>query len=186
MPAETKVNHATGKKINTNLPEGVSYRHPLAQQHSYTDYAYQHISGKAYDCFLMVNPDALIQALADGTRLRTLVLLACEGSLCVCELTAALAVSQPKMSRHLAALRTLDIVEDCRVANRVFYRIDPNLPDWARGIIDQLARGIAATSKFAALLRRLHEFSNRPEQRADFNSGTREIDQHRREISHAL
>jgi DNA-binding transcriptional ArsR family regulator len=61
---------------------------------------------------MTMDADTLIQALADGTRLRALVLLTREGSLCVCELTAALAVSQPKMSRHLAALRALDIVED--------------------------------------------------------------------------
>ena len=37
------------------------------------------------------------------------------------------------MSRHLAALRALDIVEDARIANRVFYRLNPTLPDWALG-----------------------------------------------------
>src|SRR5512144_1486876 len=91
---------------------------------------------------MMIDADALVQALADGTRLRALVLLTREESLCVCELTAALGVSQPKMSRHLAALRALDIVEDARIANRVFYRLNPGLPDWARGVIDNLADGV--------------------------------------------
>ncbi|MFO1152717.1 MAG: metalloregulator ArsR/SmtB family transcription factor [Rhodospirillales bacterium] len=92
---------------------------------------------------MTIDADALIQALADGTRLRALVLLTREGSLCVCELTAALNVSQPKMSRHLAALRALDIVEDARNANRVFYRLNPGLPDWARTVVDQLAEGMS-------------------------------------------
>ena len=115
--------------------------------------------------------DTLVQALADRTRLRTLVLLRREPPLCVCELTAALDVSQPKMSRHLAALRALNIVEDARIANRVFYRLHPNLPDWARGVIERLAQGIVATSEFATAQRRLHEFPNRPQQRAEFDSG---------------
>src|SRR5512144_2200529 len=70
------------------------------------------IFGRAYTLPMMIDADALVQALADGTRLRALVLLTRETSLCVCELTAALDVSQPKMSRHLAPLRALDIVED--------------------------------------------------------------------------
>src|SRR5512132_1806179 len=91
---------------------------------------------------IMMDVDSLVQALADGTRLRALVLLTREESLCVCELTAALGVPQPKMSRHLSALRALDIVEDARVANRVFYRLNPGLPDWARSVVDYLAEGV--------------------------------------------
>jgi ArsR family transcriptional regulator len=131
---------------------------------------------------MMMHPDTLIQALGDRTRLRALVLLRQEGALCVCELTAALDVMQPKMSRHLAALRALDVVEDCRVANRVFYRLDPTLPEWARGVIDGVAQGIIATSEFTAVQRRLHTIPNRPRQRADFDSGERD----REEIRHAV
>jgi ArsR family transcriptional regulator len=133
---------------------------------------------------MVLDADTLIQALSDRTRLRALVLLRQEGALCVCELTAALGALQPKMSRHLAALRAFDVVEDCRVANRVFYRLDPNLPDWARGVIDRLGQGIVATSDFAAIQRRLHEFPNRPQQRADFDNGDGDLDQ--KEIRHAV
>jgi len=49
------------------------------------------------------------------------------------------------MSRHLAALRALGVVEDSRVANRVFYRLHPALPGWARGVVDHLAAGVTAT-----------------------------------------
>jgi ArsR family transcriptional regulator len=134
--------------------------------------------------FVMTNADALVQALADGTRLRAVVLLTREGALCVCELTAALGVSQPKMSRHLAALRALEIVEDARIANRVFYRLHPDLPAWARGAVDQLAAGIAGTADFAAVTRRLHAFPNRPRQRADFDNGAGDLD--REGIRHAV
>jgi ArsR family transcriptional regulator len=119
---------------------------------------------------MMIDADTLVQALADGTRLRALVLLAREGPLCVCELTSALAVSQPKMSRHLAALRALDFVEDARVANRVFYRLHPGLPEWARGVIAHLAEGVRKTGDFAVIAQRLRTFPNRPRQRAAFRS----------------
>lgn len=117
-----------------------------------------------------MKPDAdqLVQALADPTRLRAAVLLAHEPSLCVCELTAALGVSQPKMSRHLAALRAQGIVEDGRVANRVFYRLHPRLPAWARGVVDQLTHGLTHSQELAAARRRLEAFPNRPQQRDAF------------------
>ena len=134
---------------------------------------------------MMNDADTLIQALSDPTRLRTLVLLRTEGALCVCELTAALNVSQPKMSRHLAALRTFGVVEDRRVANRVFYRIDPNLPDWALGVLHGLAEGMVATSDFATVQRRLHAFPNRPQQRASFALGS-DRDRGRKESSHVV
>jgi ArsR family transcriptional regulator len=134
---------------------------------------------------MMIDADTLIQALSDPTRLRTLVLLRTEGALCVCELTAALNVSQPKMSRHLAALRTFGVVEDRRVANRVFYRIDPNLPDWALGVLHGLAEGMVATSDFATVQRHLHAFPNRPQQRASFALGT-DRDRGRKESSHVV
>lgn len=120
---------------------------------------------------MTINADTLVQALADRTRLRGLVLLSREGSLCVCELTAALGVSQPKMSRHLAALRALDLVEDARSANRVFYRLHPGLPDWARDIIERLGDGLALTPDFAAVANRLRAFPNRPPVRASFERG---------------
>jgi ArsR family transcriptional regulator, arsenate/arsenite/antimonite-responsive transcriptional repressor len=135
---------------------------------------------------MMLDPDAVIQALADGTRLRALVLLSREGALCVCELTAALDVSQPKMSRHLAALRALDIVEDARIANRVFYRLHPGLPDWARGVVERLAQGVGATFEFDGIERRLHAFPNRPRQRAWFDNTADAIQPNREEVSHAL
>jgi ArsR family transcriptional regulator, arsenate/arsenite/antimonite-responsive transcriptional repressor len=116
---------------------------------------------------MMIDADILIQALADRTRLRALVLLTDARSLCVCELTAALNVSQPKMSRHLAALRALGVVADARIANRVFYRRNPHLPDWAANVIDALAESMRGTPERAAIARRLDGFPNRPRQRPD-------------------
>lgn len=135
---------------------------------------------------MMIDADTLVQALADGTRLRALVLLTREGSLCVCELTAALDVSQPKMSRHLAALRALDVVEDARIANRVFYRPNPTLPDWALGVIDHLLDSVSKTPEFAIIARRLEEFPNRPRQRPGFDGGDNNVDRGQQEVGHAV
>jgi ArsR family transcriptional regulator len=89
-----------------------------------------------------------------------------EKSLCVCELTAALEVSQPKMSRHLAALRERGIVEDRKVANRVFYRLNPALPVWAQAVVCHLAEGIENTDEFIADRKRLKAMPNRPDRGA--------------------
>ncbi len=45
----------------------------------------------------------LFKNLADETRLGIVLLLKARGELCVCDLCTALAQSQPKISRHLAA-----------------------------------------------------------------------------------
>jgi ArsR family transcriptional regulator len=87
-----------------------------------------------------IEPATLFRALADDTRLRCLALLDAEGELCVCELTHALAEPQPKISRHLAALRAAGIVLDRREGLWIHYRIDPSLPAWARSILAGAAR----------------------------------------------
>jgi len=112
------------------------------------------------------DPHPFVAALADPTRLRALVLLDAEGELCVCELTAALDVSQPKMSRHLAALRELGVVADRREANRIYYRLAPGLPDWARQAVRQLAVGLDEWGQRTADRARLRTMPNRPPRRA--------------------
>ena len=42
------------------------------------------------------SPEILFRLLADPTRLQSVMLLHAEGRLCVCELTHALQLSQPK------------------------------------------------------------------------------------------
>ena len=52
-------------------------------------------------CF--ASPVERFKCLADETCSRIVLLVAGEGERCACELTAALALSQPNISRHLAA-----------------------------------------------------------------------------------
>lgn len=84
-----------------------------------------------------MNPVQFYKCLADETRLRCLLLIASEGELCVCELTEALQESQPKVSRHLAQLRQCELLVDRRQGQWVFYRINPDLPAWARSVLSE-------------------------------------------------
>jgi len=94
--------------------------------------------------------ETLFKALADETRLRAVLLLETRGELCVCELTHALGVSQPKMSRHLAALREAGLVSDRRQGLWVFYRVSPGLPAWAQEVLRHTAAGASGWEPHAA------------------------------------
>jgi ArsR family transcriptional regulator len=103
----------------------------------------------------------VFDALADATRRRILALLVDQGELCVCELTAALADIQPKISRHLCVLRDAGIVISRREGTWMFYRLSPSLPAWAAALLKSLPEG--AVSEFKADLRRLKVMAGRPE-----------------------
>ncbi|REH36706.1 ArsR family transcriptional regulator [Paraperlucidibaca baekdonensis] len=82
-----------------------------------------------------LTPITLFKCLADDTRARLMLLINQEHELCVCELTCALDLSQPKISRHLAQLRQCGLLSDRRAGQWVYYQVDPQLPVWAREII---------------------------------------------------
>ena len=79
-----------------------------------------------------LTPPVVFKCLADETRARMTLLIACKGELCVCELTCALDLSQPKISRHLAQLREAGILMDRRQGQWVYYRLNPSLPEWVQ------------------------------------------------------
>ena len=62
-------------------------------------------------------------ALADTTRLRIIEALALE-ELCVCDLSAALSLSQSGTSHHLRTLRNLRLVRHRRAGRLVYYSLD--------------------------------------------------------------
>ena len=78
------------------------------------------------------------KCLSDPTRLDILKIILERQNVCVCEITEILQLSQPKISRHLALLRNLFILLDERKGQWVYYRLNPNLPVWARSILDVL------------------------------------------------
>lgn len=108
-------------------------------------------------------PAEVFRALADETRLRAVVLLHGEGELCVCELTEALGISQPKMSRHLATLRDACLVRSRRQGFWVHYRIAPGLPAWVISVLTASRDGLADQSPFRDDRRRLARMADRPD-----------------------
>lgn len=110
----------------------------------------------------MLTPDVLFTILSDSTRLRIMMLIAREGELCVCELMSALNESQPKISRHLAAMRNAGCVSARREGTWMHYRLDPDLPDWAVKIIAGTCRQIRDQKPFDGDYRKLSGANRRP------------------------
>ncbi|MGJ8692821.1 MAG: metalloregulator ArsR/SmtB family transcription factor [Thalassotalea sp.] len=93
------------------------------------------------------------KALADETRLLLLMLIAQEQELCVCDLTFALALSQPKISRHLALLREREIIQARRQGKWMYYRINDALPAWQLSAIQ--GASLASAEQLKAISLRL-------------------------------
>ena len=109
-----------------------------------------------------MSPAQFFKCLSDETRLRCVTLLQKEGKLCVCELTSALALSQPKISRHLASLRQCGLLLDSREGQWVFYQINHNLPEWAFPVLRKALTAVEMTSQFKKDLERLQKMTDRP------------------------
>lgn len=78
------------------------------------------------------------KCLADETRFNIMLLVVINNEQCVCDLTEKLALSQPKISRHLALLRTSGMLQDRRQGQWVYYSLNPNLPAWCLEILSTL------------------------------------------------
>lgn len=72
------------------------------------------------------------KALADETRLRIVKLLE-EGELCVCDITAALDMTQPNVSFHLGILKDAGLIKDRKVGRWSYYDLD--LSDMANRVV---------------------------------------------------
>ena len=78
------------------------------------------------------------KCLSDPTRLDILKIILERQNVCVCEITEILELSQPKISRHLALLRNLSILLDERKGQWVYYRLNPDLPEWVNAVFGVL------------------------------------------------
>jgi ArsR family transcriptional regulator len=65
----------------------------------------------------------IFKALSDETRLRVIKLLE-QGELCVCDITAALDMVQPKVSFHLSALKEAGFIKDRKQGKWIHYSLD--------------------------------------------------------------
>ncbi|WP_426415500.1 ArsR/SmtB family transcription factor [Aestuariirhabdus sp. LZHN29] len=106
-------------------------------------------------------PANVFKCLSDETRLRTLLLIQAEGELCVCEIAAALDLSQPKVSRHLAQLRNCSLLLDTRQGQWIFYQLHPELDRWIVEVLQSVAG--AGGRQLAGDQQRLQRMGDRPE-----------------------
>ncbi|MGA9363953.1 MAG: metalloregulator ArsR/SmtB family transcription factor [Bacteroidota bacterium] len=81
----------------------------------------------------------VFKALSDESRLRIINLLFYSGELCVCDIERVMGATQTKVSRHLAYLRKVGLVDDRRQGLWMLYSIaKPKNPEHKK-IMDFLA-----------------------------------------------
>jgi ArsR family transcriptional regulator, arsenate/arsenite/antimonite-responsive transcriptional repressor len=66
---------------------------------------------------------SVFKALSDESRLRIINLLLFSGELCVCDIKEVMGFTQTKVSRHLAYLRRVGLVDDRRQGLWMLYSI---------------------------------------------------------------
>ncbi len=67
-----------------------------------------------------------LKAVCDGNRIRILQILV-RGEFCVSELVERLQIDQPKVSHHLAILRSAGIIRSRRDGRHINYSVRPNV-----------------------------------------------------------
>jgi ArsR family transcriptional regulator len=113
------------------------------------------------EMLIYMTPTQLFKCLSDDTRLLSTLLIHSEGELCVCELMTALEDSQPKISRHLAQLRSCGLLADRRDRQWVYYRLHPDLDPWITQIVATTAA--AHKGQLGSCLQKLKTMQCRPE-----------------------
>jgi DNA-binding transcriptional ArsR family regulator len=85
---------------------------------------------------MQTTPDTLFRTLADPTRRALFERLCRDGEQTVGALTAQAGVSQPAVSKHLAALKAAGLVKDRHEGRQTHYSPQPGalapLSDWTR------------------------------------------------------
>jgi ArsR family transcriptional regulator len=77
---------------------------------------------------------ALFHALSDEIRLEVIDLLR-DGERCVCELTEALDIAQPRLSWHLRTLKDAGILTDRREGRWIYYALARDTFDEAESVL---------------------------------------------------
>ena len=97
----------------------------------------------------------IFRALADPSRLRIVSILSYHG-ICVCDLQTVLGLSQPFISRHLAYLRKVGLVQGQREGARVCYSLSLDTP-FAQVLQCLLREAIRLSPDFQADVKKLIE-----------------------------
>jgi ArsR family transcriptional regulator, arsenate/arsenite/antimonite-responsive transcriptional repressor len=98
------------------------------------------------------------KALSDEARLKILWLLFNHDELCVCDVMAALGITQSKASRHLITLRHAGIVRGRKEGLWSYYALCPVEDELAKQHLDVLRRTLAKRPDSAPLLAKLHRW----------------------------
>jgi ArsR family transcriptional regulator len=80
----------------------------------------------------------VFKALSDESRLRIINLLFNSGGLCVCDIQRVMGATQTKVSRHLAYLRRVGLVDDRRQGLWMLYSIAKPKNEEHKKIVDFL------------------------------------------------
>ena len=105
--------------------------------------------------------DRFFQALGDPTRLRLLNLMD-EGEICVCYLVTVLREPQPKISRHLAALRAAGLVQARRDGKWMHYRLAAPAHPAAASVLRKTLKWLRADESMQADRARLERACRAP------------------------
>jgi ArsR family transcriptional regulator len=85
----------------------------------------------------------LFSVLNNEIRQRMLALMKTNGEVCVCEFVDSLSISQPSASKALSLLKNSGLVLDRRDANWTYYRLNENLADWCRDVLNAMFENLA-------------------------------------------
>ncbi len=94
-----------------------------------------------------------LKALSDATRLKLLGLLSAR-PMCVCELTYALGLSQPTVSRHMKQLEDAGFVSRKREGSWTIFSIDAS-DDQSRELLEPVMGRVGQSREIMELLDRL-------------------------------
>lgn len=103
---------------------------------------------------------AFIKILSDETRLRLIMALS-EKAFCVCELVELLDETQPKISKHLARLKDLNLVHTNRNNQFIYYELAIK-PTHLRAIIDTIKQDLKHYPVLVKDYDRIKAINNRP------------------------
>ena len=112
-----------------------------------------------------------LKVLADDARLQILWLLYNHEELCVCDIMAALRITQSKASRHLATLRHARLVVDRKEAAWSYYSMRPVEGALERATLEALHSKLADHPGAALVLRNLHAAMAESKRRAVCGAG---------------
>jgi len=106
------------------------------------------------------------KVLADEARLKMLWLLYNHEELCVCDLMAALEITQSKASRHLSTLRHADLVSDRKEGPWSYYALREADDELTREHMALLKKTLATRPDAGELLARLHDWLRTKDRKA--------------------